>query len=85
MTGSNSDTGISLVTNVTEGRVATSEQGAKKGEACSTNIAGLYSSGDSSIEAAKANGQITVVATVDKQIKNILFVYGEICTLVTGR
>ncbi len=57
--------------------------GTKTGRACATNILGLYISGDMSVEAAKKNGKIQKVASVDKDIKSYA-VYSEVCTVVTG-
>jgi len=57
--------------------------GKKVGRACGTNILGLFISGDMSVEAAKRNGRITKVATVDKDIKGYA-VFAEVCTVVTG-
>ncbi len=63
---------------------ATTAQGSKKGYACARNYLGLIASGDASIEAAKENGGITNVATVDSEISSFLFFYGKYCTVVTG-
>ncbi len=63
---------------------ATTAQGSKKGYACARNFLGLIASGDASIEAAKENGGITNVATVDSQVSSFLFFYGKYCTVVTG-
>lgn len=57
---------------------------AKTGKACVTSILSLVSSGDGSIKAAKDNGGITKVATVDYDAFNVLGVYGNYCTIVTG-
>lgn len=62
---------------------ATEAAGTKTGRACATNILGLYISGDMSVEAAKKNGKITKVASIDKDIKSYA-VYSEVCTVVTG-
>ena len=62
---------------------ATEAAGTKTGRACATNILGLYISGDMSLEAAKKNGKITKVASIDKDIKSYA-VYSEVCTVVTG-
>jgi len=63
---------------------ATNAPGTKVGRACATNILGLIIQGDMSVEAAKKNGRITQVATVDTDIKSYA-VYSEVCTIVTGR
>ena len=56
----------------------------KTGEACAQSILGLVAFGDASIETAKKNAGITKVATVDHQTTNILYFYGQYCTVVYG-
>lgn len=56
----------------------------KTGKACVLSILALVSSGDGSIAAAKRNGGISRVATVDYDAFNVLGVYGEYCTVVKG-
>lgn len=63
--------------------MVTGNPGKKVGRACGTNILGLFISGDMSVEAAKKNGRITKVASIDKEIKGYA-VYAEVCTVVTG-
>lgn len=85
-TGFNSKTGVaSLYTDLREpvsNSAATT--GSKRGEACASNILGIIATGDASIIAARANGGITKVATVDAYYSNILFLIGKYCTIVTG-
>jgi hypothetical protein len=67
------------------GNIATDESSTtKEGKACGTSILGAIAQGDASIVAAKANGGITKVSSVDHYAKNILGVYGEWCTIVKG-
>ena len=67
------------------GNIATEESGAtKEGKACGTSILGAFAQGDASIVAAKANGGITKVSSVDHYAKNILGIFGEWCTIVKG-
>ncbi|MDF0668697.1 MAG: TRL-like family protein [Nitrospira sp.] len=67
------------------GFVATDASAAsKEGKACGTSILGLVAQGDASIQAAKAAGGVSTVASVDHYAKNILGVYGEWCTIVRG-
>lgn len=79
-----------LGTEVIWGDVATSESSAvargpiKQGKACSSSILGLLARGDSSVRAAKANGGITEVVSVDHSARNLLNIVGEWCTLVRG-
>lgn len=67
------------------GDVATDASSAtKQGQACGTSILGWVATGDASIQAAKANGGINTVASVDHSAKNILGIFGEWCTIVRG-
>jgi hypothetical protein len=67
------------------GNIATDEAVAtKEGKACGTSILGWIAQGDASIVAAKANGGITKVSSVDHYAKSILGIYGEWCTIVKG-
>jgi len=67
------------------GNIATDEASAtKEGKACGTSILGWVAQGDASIVAAKANGGITKVSSVDHYAKNILGIFGEWCTIVKG-
>lgn len=56
----------------------------KQGRACSLNILGIVSVGDSSITKAKEEGKITRVSHVDHDLMNILGIYGSVCTIVYG-
>ena len=56
----------------------------KQGEACAKSVLGVYAFGDASIETAKKNAGITKVATVDHATTNILYLYGQYCTVVYG-
>lgn len=58
--------------------------GMKTGMACSTSVLMLVAKGDNSIAAAKANGGIKQVTSVDMSVKNVLGVYGKYCTIVHG-
>ncbi|TSA00050.1 MAG: hypothetical protein D4R81_08240 [Nitrospiraceae bacterium] len=67
------------------GNIATAETATtKEGKACGTSILGAFAQGDASIVAAKANGGITKVTSVDHSAKNILGIFGEWCTIVKG-
>ena len=67
------------------GNIATAETStAKEGKACGSSILGWVAQGDASIAAAKANGGITKVTSVDHYAKNILGIFGEWCTIVKG-
>ncbi len=55
------------------------------GQACSSSILGLYAAGDSSIAAARRNGSITKLVTVEEQFKHVLLgAYAQYCTVVGG-
>jgi hypothetical protein len=83
-TGMNSKTGGGWLAFQTEGELATNEASAsKKGEACTSNILGI-TFGDGSVHAAKKDGGITRVASVDTKYFKVLFIYGSACTIVRG-
>jgi len=65
---------------------ASSNKNPKKlGRSCATAILGMVSTGDASIESARANAKIEHVTAVDYQVTTVLFpVYYKTCTLVTG-
>jgi hypothetical protein len=58
--------------------------GQKSGEACAMNIFGWIVVGDSSIRQARSNAGIAKIATVDKKYLNVLLLFGQVCTIVTG-
>ena len=67
------------------GNIATAETATtKEGKACGSSILGWVATGDASIAAAKANGGITKVTSVDHYAKNVLGIFGEWCTIVKG-
>lgn len=75
----------SLYTDITVPVAATTAGGASKvGTATSTSYLGLWAEGDASIEAAKKNGGITTVSSVDEKIKSILGIYTTYTTTVRG-
>jgi len=80
-----------LGTEVIWGDIATGEAGSgtpgvtKEGKACAESILGLLARGDASVRAAKQNGNITEVTTVDHSARNFLNIVGEWCTIVKGR
>ena len=63
--------------------VGPSTSSRKTGKACAQSFLGLVSIGDASIEAAKKNGGIRSVSTVDSENLSVL-VYGKSCTIVKG-
>lgn len=56
----------------------------KTGTSCVVSVLGLVSTGDGSIAAAKLNGNITKVASVDYDAFNVLGIYGKYCTVIKG-
>jgi hypothetical protein len=58
--------------------------GSKTGEAKATSILGIVAQGDCSISAAAKAGGITKVMTVEHHTKNILGLFAEFSTKVTG-
>ena len=79
-----------LGTEVIWGDIATSEASSatspavKEGKACAESILCLMARGDASVRAAKANGKITEVSSVDHSARNLLGIVGEWCTIVRG-
>ncbi len=79
-----SPVGIGLITDVKGPIMATGVTGSKTGTACANTILGLINKGDASIEAAKAAGDVSVVASVDYHTKGFYPFVGDTCTIVTG-
>lgn len=83
-TGMRSMTGGGWIANFQESAMVTSDTGnSKMGMACTQNILGV-AIGDASLNAAKKNGGITRVSSVDYEVTNILFLYGKLCTVARG-
>ncbi|MFC1659744.1 TRL-like family protein [Pseudomonadota bacterium] len=74
-----------IFTQVTEGvSVNNSQRITKAGEACSMNILGVVSTGDSSVRAAKNDGNITNIATMDRDYFGVLGLFSKSCLIVKG-
>jgi hypothetical protein len=58
--------------------------GTAEAEACSYNILGLVTLGDSSIATAMRDGGISKLHTIDHNYFRILGFYGKVCTRITG-
>jgi hypothetical protein len=77
-------------TEVIWGDVATGKAGSpvegemKEGKACAESILGLMARGDASVRAAKEDGGITEVTSIDHSARNFFGIVGEWCTLVRG-
>lgn len=76
--------GFAIIGDTYEAVDVSSATGSRTGKSCGKNYLGLVAVGDSSIESAKANGGITTVSSVDKQIKRYV-ILSEVCTIVKGR
>lgn len=64
---------------------ATDASGASKtGMACAQSILGIVAMGDASLQAAKKDGNITTVSSVDGHSTNILGFFAKYCTIVKG-
>lgn len=55
-----------------------------EGEACYTNILGIYKYGDASIDSAMRAGKINAVRSVDRSDINILSLWTKSCVIVKG-
>ncbi|MEE9340001.1 MAG: TRL-like family protein [Methylococcaceae bacterium] len=80
-----SPVGTGLITDVKGPITATGATGSKTGTACANTILGLINEGDASIEAAKAAGGISVVASADYHTQGFYPFVGETCVIVTGQ
>ncbi len=79
------EVGIALFSDTVQPLMVTNNSGATKvGRTCGKNYLGLFITGDMSVEAAKKDGKITQVASIDKEIKSYAL-YAEVCTVVRGR
>jgi len=56
----------------------------KVGKACAESILGLLARGDASVRAAKQNGEISNVSSIDHSARNFFGIVGEWCTIVRG-
>lgn len=75
-----------LYTGVQQGVTATAQLSMKRGQACASHILGIVATGDASIEAARKNGGIRSIASVDEEVSSFLFgVYASVCTIVHGK
>lgn len=56
----------------------------KRGEATMVNILNIFSSGNAGVAAAKDNGGITKVSSVDVNFNSLLGIFGKTTTVVCG-
>ena len=73
-----------VYTDISAPVTATSASGTKVGTATSTTYVGLWAEGDASIAAAKRNGGITTVSSVDEKVHTILGIITTYTTTVRG-
>lgn len=73
-----------IYANVADPIAATTSGGSRTGTATATSYLGLVAVGDSSIAAAKANGGISTVSSVDVKRENILGIVSKYTTTVKG-
>lgn len=64
--------------------LGTATRASKRGEACAQNVLGLVAWGDASLDAAKKNGDIKQVASVEQLPTRVLGYYARYCTVVRG-
>ncbi len=79
-----SSLGFALVNASNEPIAVTDVIPRKVGQACGFNLLGIVALGDISTEAAKRDGGIYRVATVDKEVFSVLGMVSRVCTTVTG-
>lgn len=79
-------TPVGVVYNQTSTGLSTNNgvKATKEGKTCSYSILSLIAFGDATVNKAKADGDITNVASVDNTSFNVLGVYGRYCTVVKG-
>jgi len=57
----------------------------KTGKSCGTGVLGIVATGDTTVEAAMANGGIKKAVFTEQYMKSILFgLYVEVCTIAKG-
>lgn len=77
-------TGV-IFTEVSGPLTATTGAAARTGTASCQSFLGAVALGDCSVDAAKKNGGITTVASVDYKTRSILGFYAEVTTIVRGK
>lgn len=81
--------GIAMVAIVDEGVTSsTGNELGREGRACTINVLGLVTVGDGSIKEAMQDGNITTVASIDREIYAINIwwvVFSRSCTVVQGQ
>lgn len=65
------------------GQIVSLEKYKKTGRACGYGVL-LFSFGDTSLETARKDGEITRIALVEYETYNTLGIYAKLCTIVKG-
>ena len=74
-----------LYTDVRAGHsISDNTAGTRMGKACASSILGFVATGDASIEAARREGKISKITSVDEEMSTILGLYAKHCTIVRG-
>lgn len=74
-----------IYTNISEGEYVDNKvEISKNGEACATNVLGIASTGDATIDTAKRMSNIKNIATIDRSYFSVLGVFAKGCTVVRG-
>lgn len=67
-------------------QATSSRAGTKVGEACASGfLFGLVALGDRSIEAARRNGGVNMITSVDEAVSGSPLFFANYCTVVRGR
>lgn len=61
------------------------EKADKTGEVCQQNFLGVATIGDASVEAAKKEGNIDTIHSIDSDILGFLGLYAQNCVIVRGQ
>jgi hypothetical protein len=86
-THSTNGLGVAAITSTTEPVITgpcTDCTNLKTGEASAVNVLGIVIIGDCSISAAAKDGDITKIKSVDKEVLNILGIFGKVTVIVEG-
>ena len=86
-TGLYSDLGAAIVKVDTKSGSLSFHKGVSSsyGESCSYNILGIFTFGDSGLNASKREGNLRTIAYTDTSMMNILGLFGRVCTKAYGK
>lgn len=75
-----------LYTGVKSGVAATAQPvGNRVGESCAISVLGIVAAGDASIDAARRDGGIAAITSVDERNTGFLGLFAQHCTIVRGK